>query len=193
MTIARKKPLVRKSAKKRTYKTPRCDVRGCRKPQDVKWIMKTTEDFEGVAVSWNGDEPTIERYEGRGPWHYFYGMCKSHAKAEADRRFSHFIRQRDGKCRIRTVTPCVGPLSCCHLLSRRFLATRWDEENAVAGCAGHHSYWTRNPDKWSQFLEIMIGVDRLNSLRNSAFCGAPMDLADVLARYPAVPKKDEGS
>lgn len=120
-------------------------------------------------------------------------MCKPHAKARADTLFSLFIRQRDGECRIRTDSPCVGPLSCCHLLSRQFLATRWDERNAVAGCAGHHAYWTRNPDRWAAFLEdylaqnvILDGAETLASLRSRAFNGEPQDLATVLAALAGV-------
>lgn len=175
MGLIRKKPIAKRRAKKRTYKTPRCDVRGCRKPQDVKW-----DDFpprDGIG----GDFPTSP---------LAHGQCRSHAKAEADRRFSLFIRQRDGKCLIPTDKPCVGPLQCCHLLSRRFGATRYDERNAVAGCAGHHAYWTVNPDRWAAFLDTWPRLKflTLHELRQRAFSGDPMDLADVLVRHPAVPK-----
>ena len=34
MTIARRQPLLRKRAKPRSYKTPRCVSRGCRQPQE---------------------------------------------------------------------------------------------------------------------------------------------------------------
>lgn len=161
-------------ARRRTYKTPRCDVGRCKKPQDVKWTT-----FEGKA-----------KYVGADAWTnaIHHGMCKSHATAEADRRFSRFIRDRDMECRIKTETGCVGPLQCCHLLSRRFHAARWDEGNAVAGCAGHHAYWTRNPDRWAAWLDENNTVE-LALLRDRAFHGDPMDVADVLARYPAAKKE----
>lgn len=139
------KPIARKRAKKRTWKSPRCQVLRCNKKAEV------------------------------------LTYCNSHAKSEADRRFSLYIRARDGKCMIPNASPCIGPLQCCHILSRRFLATRWDEQNAVAGCAGHHAYWTRNPDRWAAFVE-----DRpsLKSLRRAAFDGETANLAEVLGRYP---------
>ncbi len=140
-------------------------MRGCKKPQDVKW----------AAPNYAGNDAE-------------YGQCRSHAKAEADRRFSLFIRARDGECRIRTEKPCVGPLQCCHLLSRRFGATRFDPANAVAGCAGHHAYWTANPDRWAAFLEGFVGGIKFDVMRDRAFGGPPPDLADVLASYPAVSK-----
>ena len=174
--IARRAPTARRRAKPRAWKSPRCEVRGCKKPQDVKWGR------------WINDVPIQEfpvdpSKDSR--FHAEHGMCRSHSKQEADRRFSRFIRDRDRGCRIRTETGCVGPLSCCHLLSRRFMATRYDEKNAVAGCAGHHAYWTVNPDRWAAYLQGFLGDDVLEWLRALAFGDTKPDLAEVLARYSA--------
>ena len=181
MTLRRKVPIPRKRAKPRLgqsdrrWKSPRCDVRGCTKPQDVRW---GEVEFGPIA-------------NATGALVYGFGLCCSHATAEADRRFSLFIRERDGECRIRTEKPCVGPLSCCHLLSRRFRSTRWDEGNALSGCAGHHAYWTVNADRWAAWLDNHNTVE-LARLRTAAFHGDPPDLADVLERYSKYAKeKDE--
>lgn len=130
---------------------------------------------------------TYSRFQRRSGVALLCGMCKPHAKAEADRRFSLFIRNRDGRCMIPTDKPCSGPLQACHLLSRRFMATRYDEQNCVAGCRTHHAYWTANPDRWAAFLENFLGNDlQLAGLRRRAFNGDDSpDLAEVLARYPS--------
>ncbi len=166
-------PLVRKKAKKRVWKTPRCGVRGCKKPREIQaHVAGCVQDEVGHSCE-------------------YQMFCRSHAKAEADRRFSLFIRERDGRCMFPTESACVGPLQCCHILSRRFLATRYDPDNAVAGCAGHHAYWTRQPDRWQAFLETWprLRSITLHQLRLKAFDGEPADLASVLAGFTAGSQK----
>ena len=62
---------------------------------------------------------------------------------KADRLFSLAIRERDGnECQV-----CHSHyrMTCGHLVSRKYMATRWDFENAVAQC------WSCNVKaKWDE-------------------------------------------
>lgn len=181
-TLTRSKPLAQKSTKKRTtkFRTPRCEVRGCKKKAEIMWFDGSNDTTARLAVDY-------ALFNGHDTVPGFRRMCPSHAKAEADRRFSWFIRTRDGKCMIPNASPCVGGLQCCHILSRRFMGVRYDPQNAVAGCAGHHTYWTRNPDRWAAFIE-----DRpsLKAMRRLAFGDGGCDLGSVLSKYAPVPRND---
>ena len=115
--------------------------------------------------------------------------CRSHAKAEADRRFSLFIRQRDGKC-----LRCgkTEGLQCAHICSRRYLSVRWFEWNARALCLGCHKWETEQPlaaeDWWAGVAWGPFGSDEFyprERLRAMALHGEPEDLAVVLARLGA--------
>ena len=109
-----------------------------------------------------------------------HGMCKSHAKAEADRRFSLFIRERDGKCQRCGKT---DQLQCAHIVSRRYLSVRWDELNARALCVGCHKWETEQPLASEAWVETIL-PNRRYQLRMRALNEQPMDLATVLGRYP---------
>ena len=168
-----RKPLPKKRKAPRRYKTPRCDVRGCRKPQEVRWA-----EIEHGAIA-----------NATGALVYGFGMCRSHAKAEADRRFSLFIRQRDGKC-----LRCgkTEGLQCAHICSRRYLSVRWFEWNARALCLGCHKWETEQPlaaeDWWAGVAWGPFGSDEFyprERLRAMALHGEPEDLAVVLARLGA--------
>ncbi len=72
-------------------------------------------------------------------------------KDKADNVFSLYIRQRDGMCALagQGGIACSGRLECCHWEERGFMALRYDEENAFAGCLAHHRDWwhSMNPQK----------------------------------------------
>ena len=91
------------------------------------------------------------------------GFCKSHATKEADRKFSLMIRS-SGKCYGQTkfwqgpTFACAGPLHCAHLFSRRYRNVRWNRDNAVPLCAGHHKWFDTHPvekdDMMLDYLEV---------------------------------------
>lgn len=113
-------------------------------------------------------------------------LCKTHSHQEADRLFSLAVRSV-GVCQIATQTPCRGSLQCCHLISRRYHAVRWDRRNAVAGCAAHHQYWTAHPLEWDHFCAtLFVTVGRWDALKHVALFSDPPDLADVLQELRAV-------
>ena len=155
MSIARRKPLPRKRAKKRAWKSPRCSVRGCKRAATVN------------AVTWNGD-PEI-RY------------CLSHAKQEADRLFSLAVRSV-GHCERCSKTE---GLQCSHFISRRYLGVRWTRLNAECLCRGCHKYLTERPLEARDRARELLGATVYDELEDQArrFVG-PVDYAAVLAKYP---------
>lgn len=78
------------------------------------------------------------------------------AKKRADTAFALYIRNRDGKCMIAGLdhVNCGGGLQCMHLVTRGKYILRFDETNAMAGCAGHHVYYTNNPREWEELLRF---------------------------------------
>ena len=170
-TPLRRSPLVRKPKKRKSlFKTMRCNVRGCTRKAEVKWSVGS-KDVSGITAG-HSIEVT------------YTGMCKSHARAEADRRFSLFIRARDGKCMRCGATE---GLQCAHIISRRYLATRWNDENAIAFCLRCHKWQTERPlegEEWFEKFLLPLGPRvTYRTLRESALHGEPMSLAEVLGRY----------
>jgi hypothetical protein len=74
---------------------------------------------------------------------------------KADQAFSKFIRARDKVCQAQSFTQvaCSGYLQCCHIHGRGEWAIRVDEDNAIAMCAAHHTYFTHHDSAWYGFIE----------------------------------------
>lgn len=75
---------------------------------------------------------------------------------------------------------CGGNLQCCHVISRRYHAIRWERSNALAGCAAHHKFYTERPLEWERDIRAR-GID----YDNLAYCALndPVpSLEDVLAQ-----------
>ena len=68
------------------------------------------------------------------------GLCVSHAEQRADRLFSRWVRDRDGRCTAAGVLDgeCKGTLQAAHIVGRRNHAVRYDPRNVHALCAAHH-------------------------------------------------------
>lgn len=81
------------------------------------------------------------------------GLCRTHAKIEADRLFSLIIRSRGHCARCRTTTN----LQCAHIVSRRYLSVRWKTVNAFCLCAKDHTWFTHNPLEWELWVYEQIG------------------------------------
>ena len=112
-------------------------------------------------------------------------MNRKQATAKADRLFSLRVRAR-GECQLAPLFPtitCNGGLQCCHVVSRRYKAVRWDERNALAGCAAHHLYGTHHPLEWQEAMERTVPYA---SIRHAALNQPPMDPSVVIERLEAV-------
>jgi hypothetical protein len=97
-------PIKRKRATPRRTTTPRCTIRGCKKPAKIR--------------SW----------------------CVSHAEQTADRLFSRWVRDRDGRCTAAGVLDgeCKGILQAAHIVGRRNHSVRFEPYNVHSLCAAHH-------------------------------------------------------
>lgn len=101
--------------------------------------------------------------------------------AAADKLFSQLVRER-GYCAAGGERfDCAGNLQCCHVVSRRYRAIRWDLSNAIPMCAAHHIYFTHHPLEWETWWDgQMPGF--LASLKYRALNDPPEKPAEALAR-----------
>lgn len=65
----------------------------------------------------------------------------------------------------------IGGLQCAHIIGRRFSATRTDERNAWALCAGCHMRLTEHPDEHVHFTAQTIGLDVFDVMKQRALAG----------------------
>lgn len=111
-----------------------------------------------------------------------YGTGK---KAKATKMHSFLVRSR-GRCELcgragetqgvkfpglPTMYLPVGGLQCAHIIGRRYSATRTDETNAWALCAGCHMRLTEHPDEHMHLVARTIGMDRFHELKDRALAG----------------------
>jgi len=80
---------------------------------------------------------------------------KKWTQRQADSLFSEYIRKSRGTCQAagKDTVKCGGYLQCAHIITRARSIIRYDENNALCLCAGHHAYYTNNPYEW---FEIFI-------------------------------------
>lgn len=61
-------------------------------------------------------------------------------------------------------------LQCCHINSRRFHHTRWNQLNALCLCAGCHFWGHQHPRLFTKFVNEYYGegtMDEIDELSNS--------------------------
>lgn len=70
------------------------------------------------------------------------GLCVSHAEQRADRLFSRWVRDTDGRCTAAGVLAgeCKGILQAAHIVGRRNYSVRFcvSPRNVWSLCAAHH-------------------------------------------------------
>lgn len=73
---------------------------------------------------------------------------------KADKLFSLKIREV-GICMLAGIdkVKCGGSLQCMHIVGRANRRLRWDDMNALCGCAGHHTYYTNHPWEWVGIIQ----------------------------------------
>lgn len=81
-------------------------------------------------------------------------MNRTSLKAKADKLFSLKVRER-GYCELAGLdkVKCGGVLQSAHIIGRANHRLRWEEANALCLCAGHHVYYTHNPEAWREIIE----------------------------------------
>lgn len=86
-----------------------------------------------------------------------------------DKLFSEYIRKRaiarTGGCeRCKKQKTSWKELQCMHFHSRRKRSVRWDEDNAMGGCYGCHSYLDGNPIEKVEFFKDLLGGEKFDHL-----------------------------
>lgn len=95
--------------------------------------------------------------------------------AKADKEFSFFIRERDGRCLFPGCTVQeIAQLQCSHYVERRHSSTRYDPDNCIALCWKHHfrdkyvgfEYQKQRMDvhgydgRYTQFMQKWLGPEK---------------------------------
>lgn len=82
---------------------------------------------------------------------------KKTLKNKADKIFSERIRSI-GVCYFqgKDDIKCGGSLQCMHIIGRSNHTLRWDKDNALCGCAGHHRYYTSHPFDFYELLQTLM-------------------------------------
>jgi hypothetical protein len=108
---------------------------------------------------------------------------KTNATTKADVEFARIVRGRlGGACfAAGEQLDCSGYIQCCHVISRRYRATRWLNSNAVPMCAAHHMFFTHHPLEWRDFIEAKL-PGMWDELREIALNSPPEKAADALVR-----------
>ena len=88
-------------------------------------------------------------------------------KTKADALFGRLIRSR-GACQRCGRTSSEVQLQCAHIVSRRFTATRWDENNALCLCAGCHRWGHDNPIEFTKFVTDLLGDEIVEGVLEQA-------------------------
>src|SRR3990167_1736723 len=83
---------------------------------------------------------------------------KSALKNKADKLMSLLVRSI-GYCQARIFTKvhCGGGLQDCHIVCRANMRLRYDPINHLCMCAGHHVWFTNNPEALRTFIETSWG------------------------------------
>lgn len=84
-----------------------------------------------------------------------------------DKKFSFFIRSRDGwmcqRCFKKYIPPTSG-LHASHFWGRANKSVRFDPENVVSLCFGCHQHFTANPAEHLAWFEKRLGERRYMAL-----------------------------
>jgi hypothetical protein len=115
------------------------------------------------------------------------GLCPKHLRLEADKLFGAHIRAK-GRCWYHTIRQgCSGATQAAHLVSRRYMAVRWEDSNCVPLCQGAHMYLTHHPIEHLSFAEGLLGPTAWHQLRDHAMNGSPMDPVETIQRLRGEP------
>jgi hypothetical protein len=96
-------------------------------------------------------------------------------KAYLDKLASELCRLRghceaEDKCRSnkKESSSAARRLTWAHIISRKYLLTRWSLDNCFCLCWGCHWYYTNHPLEWEEFVISKIGENKLMELKRRA-------------------------
>jgi len=115
-------------------------------------------------------------------------------RGKATRLHAQIVRAR-GRCECPDSRRGVaiihsGQLQCMHIISRRHAATRTDLDNALAGCAACHRFFTENPVEWTDFIIGQTGRAKYELLWLKAHTPTKVDWRAEVARLTAIAKTE---
>lgn len=84
-------------------------------------------------------------------------------KRKLDIAFSAKIRAR-GYCQ-KCLRSRDVQQQCAHIFSRRFMATRWEELNALDLCAAHHRWAHDRPVEFVEWVRDLLGEKNYEKLK----------------------------
>lgn len=91
---------------------------------------------------------------------------KTKTKRRVDKKFSQYIRKRDGKC-LRCGTT-DKQLQCSHIIPRQITHLRWSADNAISLCCQCHKFgknsWHSNPLMSVRWLEQVLPTEQISNL-----------------------------
>ena len=162
MTLARKKPLTRKPAKRKAPRPGGCTTQRCgRRPASVV-----------IAPD--------ERY------------CKTHAMKIADKLVGDYVKGWYGTCVAKPASSSFwsGPVFNCsggalqwaHLIPRGYRAVRHSPDNAVALFPAHHRWFDTHPLEREDMIRDWLG-DEYDEMRALARTHVAQDLAEVIVEF----------
>lgn len=159
-----RKPLPRKRATPRAWKSPRCGRRGCGQ------IARVFGGVENVGHAWD------------------WQLCSKHAKAEAARLWSLLVRT--GRCDLAEWhqgldVRCGGAIVGCHGFGKgAYPSVRYEKWNGFSGCSGINQWTEDHPLEWDDFLRATWGP-LYEERRKLALAVPKYDLGEVIADLSA--------
>ena len=75
-------------------------------------------------------------------------------------------------------------LNCCHFKGRAKMSLRWDLDNVITFCVGHHRYTERNANEFVDFMQKRLGKERYERLlmRNNLYFKTDLSNLTLLHR-----------
>ena len=96
---------------------------------------------------------------------------------ELDDLWHQAVLKRDGyRCRI---CGSKDRLQTHHIFSRVRKTTRWDIDNGITLCAGHHYLAHRDPEKFRRFVIKIIGEEKYEKLYQKSLYVAKIIIKDL--------------
>lgn len=97
----------------------------------------------------------------------------------ADTSFSNIVRERDGwACQYpgctNRYTPPTQALHNSHFYSRGKWNTRYDMENCLSVCYGHHRYWDKHIEEYKAYKISQLGQQAFDLLTLRANSKSPL-------------------
>ena|SRR3990167_473912 len=106
---------------------------------------------------------------------------KTYWKQKCDELFSEIIRLR-AKEKCEETNDSYRP-NCAHIVSRGYLATRWDLDNAICLAWNRHRYYTDRPLEWEKFIISKIGKVKWQQLKDRALYYKTWTLEELKELY----------